>query len=135
MRLFFVILLSLALILEISITTLPLVLLILLVLTAVFKDNFIFILALICGSLLDLMLFRTIGFSSMFFAVSVFLVLLYQSKFEISTNSFIIFASTLGSFCFLLIYGITSNIILETLVSSAIAVLFFRALQKINKIG
>jgi hypothetical protein len=135
MRFFFVILLTLTLILEISLTTLPLVFLMLLVLTAIFKDNFLFIMALIFGIFLDLMLFRTIGFSSIFFATAIFLVLLYQSKFEISTNSFIIFASFLGSFCFLLIYGITSNIIWETIISVILGLSMFKLLQRVNRIG
>jgi len=124
-----VILLTLALILESALTTIPLILLVLLALTSLFKNNFVFVGAFIFGFLFDLITLRTVGLTGIFFVVFLFLILLYQSKFEITTNAFIIVASFLGSFCFLLINGITSNIILEPIVSTILGLAIFTLLK------
>jgi cell shape-determining protein MreD len=135
MKTLFTLLLIFALILESTLTTIPLLLLMILVLTAVYKSNYIFILGLVFGLLIDLMTLRMIGVSSIFFSIMIFLVLLYQSKFEIATNTFIIFASILASFGYLLLMGYTHNIIFELLISVILALIMFRGLQRVNRIG
>ena len=83
MKFLAVILLSLALILEASLTTIPFILLVLLCLMVLTRESWLFALAFVFGLLLDLLTFKTLGFSSAFLTAILFLVLLYQSKFEI----------------------------------------------------
>jgi len=125
-------LLTLALILESTITTMPLIFITLLCLTVVLKENWIFFFAFIFGLMLDLVTFKTPGLSSTFFVVFLFLALLYRSKFEIATNYFVLVSSFIGSFIFLLIAGYTNSIILESIISSIIGVVLFKSLQRIN---
>lgn len=131
MRFLSVVLLVAALALETSLTTIPFVLLVLLIITSMFKDNFVFILAFIFGILLDLMTLRTVASSSIFFEIYVFLILMYQSKFEITTNNFIIVASFLGSACYLLIFGLISHIVLEPIVSTIFGLMMFIVVKRL----
>jgi cell shape-determining protein MreD len=124
-----VLLLTIAIIVESALTTLPLVLLVLLAIMSLFKNNFVFTLAFIFGILLDLLTLKTVGATSMFFVCFMFLILLYQSKFEIATNTFIIVASFLGSFCFLVINANSSDLILESIVSTLLGLLIFMLIK------
>jgi rod shape-determining protein MreD len=133
MKFLAIILLLLALILEISITTIPFVFLVLLCLTVVSRENWLFLLAFIFGLLFDLLSFKTLGVSGAFLTACMFLVLLYQSKFEITTGYFVLIASFIGSLLFLLLQGYTQFILVQALVSSIIALLLFKSIQKFNK--
>ena len=90
MKFLSIILLSAALLLETTLFTIPLVLISLLSLTVIYRENFLFLFSFIFGIFLDLILFKTIGSSSLFFTLFLFLVLLYQRKFEIKTASFVL---------------------------------------------
>jgi cell shape-determining protein MreD len=118
------------LILEASLTTIPFVLLILLVFTALLRANWLFVLAFVFGILLDLTGFKTLGLSSLFFCIILFLVLLYQSKFEISTGFFVLVASFLGSVGYLFLLGYRDNLIFQSIVSSIIGLLLFKVIQR-----
>ena len=131
MKLLIIILLTISLILESSITTIPLILLVLLVSTVVIKDDIVFLLAFIFGILLDVLTFKTIGLSSAFFTFLVFLILIYEKKFEINTLSFIAFSTLLSSFLFLIFFQ-RGNIIVQSLVSTAIGLIFFAAFKKLS---
>src|ERR1035437_5132400 len=120
MKLLAFVLLTIALILEASLTTIPFVFLILLCLLILSRENWLFIFAFIFGLVLDLVSFKTLGLSSALFTIFLFLVLLYQSKFEIATNTFIFFASLLGSFGYLVFLGYNNSLILQTILSSVI---------------
>jgi len=133
MKFLAVVLLLLALILEVSLTTIPFIFLVLLCLTVLFKENWLFVLAFIFGLLFDLLSFKTVGFSSAFFVLMLSLVLLYQSKFEITTGYFVLIASFLGSFLFLVISGYHNSLILEPLLSAIIGLLLFKLIQKFTK--
>ncbi len=129
-----VILLTLALIIESTITTIPLILLCLLTLTAVFREKFIFVLAFIFGLLLDLAMLKPVGFSSIIFEIYIFLIFMYQSKLEITTSNFIIVASFLGSVAFLLLNGLFRNIILESIVSTLVGIMIFIITRRLVKV-
>ena len=86
MKFLAVVFLLLALLSEVSLTTIPFIFLVLLCLMVVFKGNWLFAAALVFGLLFDLLSFKTVGFSSSLLVVFLFLVLLYQSKFEITTG-------------------------------------------------
>jgi cell shape-determining protein MreD len=126
-------LLILALILEVSLTTIPLVFLVLLSLAVLQKDVIIFPIAFLLGIFLDLFTFQTLGSSSAILIIFLFLVLLYQRKFEIATNYFIFAASFLGSFIILLILGNARSIVLESVASSLIGIVLFKTIQQFNK--
>jgi cell shape-determining protein MreD len=98
----------------------------LLCLLVLLRENWLFVFAFAFGLVLDLVSFKTLGISSAFFVVFLFLVLLYQSKFEIATNAFIFFSSLLGSFAYLMILGYNNSLILQTILSSIIGLLLFR---------
>jgi cell shape-determining protein MreD len=126
-------LLLLALVLEVGLTTIPLIFLVLLCLVVIFKVNWLFMLAFVFGFLFDLLSFKTLGVSSTFLATFLFLVLLYQSKFEITTGYFVAISSFLGSFLFLLLQGYTHLIVIQAVVSSVIGLLLFKLIQRFAK--
>jgi len=126
--------LTLALILQTTLTTLPLVLLTLFCLTIIYKNNSIFIFAFTFGLLLDIITFKTPGFSSFFFVISLFLILIYQRKFEITTNYFVLISSFLGSIGYMLLFSYTDLIIAQAIASAIIGLTIFKLLPKINKI-
>ena len=134
MRFILALFLLIALFLEVAVTTLPLILIILLCFIALTKDNFIFFLAFIAGILLDGLTFKPLGLSSIYLTAFLFIVLMYQDKFEITTNYFILIFSFLGSFGFLLILGYNSSVILEPLTSALLAVLLFIFLKHFIKL-
>jgi len=121
-----------SLFLESSVTTLPLVFLTVLCLAVLTSKEWIFVIAFIAGVLLDALFFRALGQSSLYFILYIFLVFLYERKFEISTKYFIFIASFLGSFGFLIIFSY-NNLILQSLMSSIIGVLIFSILSRFHK--
>jgi cell shape-determining protein MreD len=123
-------LLLLALFLEVSLITIPLIFLVLLCFVVIFRENWLFPLAFIFGILFDLLSFKTLGVTSAFLVLILFLVLLYQSKFEITTGYFVIIASFLGSLLFLFLQGYTHLIFVQAVVSSIIALSMFEILKK-----
>jgi cell shape-determining protein MreD len=133
MKFLAIVILALALILEVSITTIPLLFLVLLCLMVLIKGDWLFILAFVFGLIFDLLAFKTLGATSAFLVAFLFLVLLYQSKFEITTGYFVTIAAFLGSFLFLFLQGYTHLIIVQAIVSSVIALLVFKLTQKFGK--
>ena len=130
-----VLLLLVVLFLEVSLTTIPLILLVLLCLMVLLRENWLFLVAFIFGLLFDLLSFKTIGVSSAFLVLILFLVLLYQSKFEITTGYFVTIAAFVSSFLFLFLQGYTHAIILQSIFSAMIGLLLFKLIQRVNKVG
>jgi cell shape-determining protein MreD len=135
MRLLPLLFLVLALILEVSLTTLPLILIALLILTIIYRKTEVFILAFIFGICFDILTFNTVGTTSIVLILYLFLVLLYQKKFEIATNNFVIIASFLGALGFLLVLGYTNSIIFQAISSSIITLLGFNLAIRFRKIN
>jgi cell shape-determining protein MreD len=133
MKYFALVLLLLALVFEVSLTTIPFIFLVLLCLLVIFRENWLFAMAFIFGLLFDFLSFKTVGISSLFLVLILFLVLLYQSKFEITTAYFVAIASFLGSLLFLMLQGYTHSIILQAILSSIIGLLLFKLIQKFGK--
>lgn len=132
MKFLSVIMLSFALLFETTLTTIPLVLVSLICLTVIYRENLLFLFAFFFGFLLDLILFKTIGLSSLFFIIFLFLVLLYQRKFEIKTISFVLISTFLGSFLYLFIFSYHDSIILQSVTSAIIGLIIFIFLKKLN---
>jgi cell shape-determining protein MreD len=133
MKFLALVLLLLALIFEVSLTTIPFIFLVLLCLIVIIKQDWLFAAAFVFGLLFDILSFKTIGSSSAFLVLFLFLVLLYQSKFEITTGYFVAIASFFGSFLFLFLQGYTHLIIIQAVVSSVIALILFKLIQKFGK--
>jgi cell shape-determining protein MreD len=124
MILVLLLLLLISVLLEGTVTALPLVFICLLCMTIVTRDSFIFLPAFIAGILLDAFALRPIGEASIFLLLSVFIMLLYQRKYEINSYPFVFIASFLGSFLFLILFGY-SGAFVQAIVSACIAVLLF----------
>jgi cell shape-determining protein MreD len=126
--LFFLLLLIILILIEGTITTLPLVLVCLLCLTIYKREAIVFPIAFLSGLFLDILRVNFAGASSVFFIVFVFLILLYQKKYEINSYPFVAFAGFLGSLGYLGIFG-GGNLFIQPLISSGAAVVLFAALR------
>ena len=134
--LFIATILSLALFFETTFLALPLVLIAIVLFGVVYKEAWIFPVAFGAGILLDMLSFRTVGVTSLFFVITLSLVFLYKRKFEIQSLPFVVVAS----FLIALAYGIFlagGNVLLQTLITAflaggsfVVAAHFFRASQK-----
>jgi len=123
----------LSLFLESSVTTLPLVFLTLLCLAVLTREEWIFVIAFIAGVLLDALSFRVLGQSSLYFLLFIFLVFLYERKFEISTKYFVLLASFVGSFGYLLLFTYGNLIIIQAIASAIIGTIIFSFFRKFKE--
>jgi hypothetical protein len=124
--------LFISILLESTITTLPLTLLVILFASVWIRKSDVFLIAFVAGVFLDVLAFKNIGWSSLYFVIFVYAIFLYQKKFEIMTLNFITIAGFIGSFGYLYIFG-ASNIILQSLVCAIISSFSFFVFRKTNK--
>lgn len=124
--------LLIALLLEGTVTTIPLVLVVLLCLTIIRRDAIVFPVAFLAGFVLDIMVIRTLGTSSIFFTLMLFMILLYQRKYEINSYPFVFFASLFGSIGYSLFFE-RGSFLMDALIGSFVALLFFAFLRFFNK--
>ena len=110
-----------------GITTIPFAVALLVVATVVFKKSWVFFAAFLLGLLLDLALIRPLGYTSLIFTIFVFLIRLYERKFETQTMTFVFIAAFLGSLIYLMIFGY-ANVLIQSLVSALISIVFFRVM-------
>ena len=103
-----IVLLLICIFLEATFVSLPLSLIVLFLYTIFWQDEMIFILAIGCGVILDSLLFRAVGITSIFYVLFLGLVLLYRQKFEIQTLPFAIFFSSAGCVGYILLFGNTN---------------------------
>ncbi len=129
---FFVILILILALLQACVTTLPLVLLLFLNAAVVAKKTWVFPAAFLAGAVLDILLLNPLGKTSLFLVVFLFIVLLYDKKFDIQTFPFVFLASFIGSFVYFIAFQI-SNVFAQALTSTAIAVLSFFLLIQLNR--
>ncbi len=120
---FFLALAFLVVILSLVVASWPIVF-ILIIFLAFERKTWIFFLAFFGGIILDLMFFRFLGATSLFLAIFIFLIFLYEKKFEIYTLPFVLTVSFVGSALYLVIFGY-NYIFQQAIVSSIIAVLLF----------
>jgi hypothetical protein len=123
--LFFII----ALIVEVLFVPLPLVLICLLFWLFIRRDASVFPLAFFAGLVLDMFAIRTLGLTSLFFLLFVFLMLLYQRKYEIRSYQFVAVASFLGSVIFFAWVGF-GFAFEQAVITALIAVVLFLILKK-----
>ncbi len=120
----FVLLFLLFFFLEITITTIPLVLLLLLVVAAVTRSEYIFIPALFLGVFLDVAMLRFVGVSSVFFILFLFLIFLYERKFETTSYPFIFFAAFFGAISYAFFTHLTHTFLIGVMSGVLILPLF-----------
>lgn len=123
--LFLIILLSL--ILESAVTSLPLFLIavmVILILYPVKHNNLSFVLAFLGGLILDASAVRNLGGTSLFLTCWLFLILLYQRKYEIDTITFVVVSSFFGTFLYLWFFGY-GDIIIQSIIGSFISGVLF----------
>src|SRR3989338_11445134 len=92
----FLLSLSVAVLLESTITSIPLVLDVLIVFYVLRRKSRLLIPAFIAGIILDIFQVRELGQTNIFLLLVVFLVFLYEKKFEITTSPFLFFSSFIG---------------------------------------
>ena len=111
------------LLIEGTITAIPLVLIFLLCLMVMKRAEWIFLLAVVSGVMLDILSLRPVGITSILLVLFVFSILLYERKYEINTIPFVAISSFLGSFLFLKFLGYAN--FFESLTSCIIATISF----------
>lgn len=121
---FFIFLLIPSIILEATVTSIPLIFVILLELIIISKQWYVFALAFISGVIVDSLLLRPIGETSIFLLSFLFLVLLYQRKYEIYSIPFIVISSFIGTSIYLLLTQ-GDYVILQSLICAFISLVLF----------
>ncbi len=121
----------LAVMLETTVIQLPFVLLLLLVTTIFYRTEWIFIVGLILGIIIDGLTFRHLGETSLFYIIFLLFVFLYEQKFELKTVAFAALMSFVGSFFFFLVFG-SQVFILQLIAATIIGSLFFLAFSRIK---
>lgn len=106
----------------------PLVLIALLLLFVLYRETWLFVAALLSGLLLDLLLLQTVGLTSIVFILFLFVVFLYEKKFEIASQVFIGIAIFLGSLVLFLVYAEGIHV-LSALSASALAILLYTVMR------
>lgn len=130
-KLLFLLIFFLCFFLESVFTTLPLLFIAFLITSVIEKDYTIIFMALIFGLMLDMMTFRTIGATSLFLLIALFIVNLYERKFETSSIYFVSAFGFLGTLAYSVIFETFS--IFEVIFSSLITMTFFFFLERIFK--
>lgn len=125
--------LTISVFLEAAWITLPITLCLLLVFYIMKKDSTVFFMAFIAGILLDLARVGSLGQSSIFFLTCLFIVFLYEKKFEIKTYAFVFFSSFLGSFVYLFLGGY-NDIFLQSLVAAFLASIVFLIIRRFSRL-
>ena len=116
-----------------GITTIPFAIALLVAAAVLFKESWVFFVAFLLGLFLDLLLLRPLAQTSLFFVFFIFIIWLYERKFETQTLTFVFAATFLGSLIYLKVFGY-SNILMQSLVSALIAILFFKLLSQNSKL-
>ena len=111
-----------------SLTTIPLSIAVLSVITVLFEKSWVFFAAFLLGLFLDLFGLRPLAQTSLFFVLFVFIIWLYERKFETQTLTFVFFSSFLGSLIYLIVFRY-NNILFQAFVSALFAVLVFHLIQ------
>src|SRR5258708_5169688 len=115
----FIFLLFVAILLEGTITSFPFVLVLLICLYIIFDEEWVFLVALLSGFILDSMTVRVIGQSSLFFIAVLFIISLYENKYETKTVPFFVVATFLGSLFYLIYIG-SGFVLLQAFIISII---------------
>lgn len=119
------------LLLESTVTSLPLFLiavLLSLILYSSKHSNLVFVLAFLGGLILDASAVRYLGGASLFLTCLLFLVLMYERKYEINTIAFVMVSSFFGIFSYLWIFGY-GDIFIQSVIGSFLSGVLFIILR------
>lgn len=133
MLILLLILLSVSILLEGTMTTLPFVLIVLLISGIARRSTMVFSLAFFAGLILDLLTVRLLGSTALFFLLFLFLIFLYQKKYEINSYPFVLVSSFAGAILYLNFFDYNS-VFVQAGISSVIALILFSGF-KIAKIN
>jgi hypothetical protein len=117
--------------LECTVTTLPLLLIFTTIILILRRRLWVFALAFFGGLIVDVVSVHVIGGMSVFLVVCLFLILLYERKYEIATIQFVLASSFFGSLLYLLIFGY-KDVLVQSFVASVVGVLLFVILRRVN---
>lgn len=123
-KLLFFLLIFIGILLEATIINLPIVFNIVLIFYIFNKNSLVFLIAFISGVVLDILLINHVGLTSLLLVVFLFLIYLYERKFETKTINFVLFSSFIGSLVFLLVFKST-YLFMQAISSSVFSVLLF----------
>lgn len=110
-----------------SLTAVPLSIAMLVVCAVVFKKSWVFFAGFLLGLFLDISLLRSFGQTALIFTVFIFIIGLYEKKFEEQTLTFVFISTLLGSISYLIVFGY-NNVLLQSFVNTTIAVILFKFL-------
>lgn len=105
LKIFLGIFILLIIILQASIFTLPFLPGIFVMFSVLSQKKWVIFAAFLSGILFDILAFKTIGTTSIFLTILVFLIYIYKNKFEIQNSRFVFIAVSFFSFLFLIIMG------------------------------
>lgn len=88
------------------------------------------VLSLASGIVLDSLLVRRLGETSLFFLAFFLVVSLYERKFEIASVAFLALASFLGSTTFLTLFGY-NDVLAHAFLNAVLTIFFFRIFNKV----
>lgn len=91
---------------EATFITLPLSLLLLANFLVLEKKPWVFTAAFFSGLVLDILLLRFLGSTSLYFVIFLYIMYLYERKFETANLYFILFASFIGCFVYLTVFHV-----------------------------
>lgn len=123
-----IILLTLLIIVISGVTTIPFSIGLMTIFAVLLKRSWIFFLALGLGLFLDLIALRTLGYASLALTIFVFILFLYERKFETRTAAFVFISSFFGSTFYLMIFGY-QTVFLQAFINALFTVLAFRLIQ------
>jgi hypothetical protein len=113
--------------LQIVATTLPLFpigLFVMLILNSKNQNAPVFVLAFLGGLIIDVSSVRYLGGTSLFLTGWLFLILMYERKYEIDTIPFVMVSSFFGTFLYLWFFGY-GDIFVQSIAGSFFGVVFF----------
>lgn len=116
---------------EVTILQIPFSVIILLLFFVTTKSQRVFFYSFILGIILDVLLMRNVGVSSLFLVSFLFFISLYDKKYEINTGFFVLVAGFIGSLLFSYTFGYSSPILQATLGTIA-AVFGFIGVQMVQ---
>ena len=98
--------LLIAVLIEATFTTIPLALLLLINFLVLEKKSWVFAASFFSGLALDILSLRYLGSTSLYFVIVLFIINLYERKFETSNIYFVLFTSFVGSFFYLTVFEV-----------------------------
>jgi hypothetical protein len=110
-----------------GITTIPFSIGLVAICAVLFRKSWVFFLAFAIGLFLDLITMRPLGQASLVLTIFVFLLFLYERKFETGTVVFIFLSTFLGDLFYLWLFGY-NQVLVQAFISALVTVVFFRVI-------